>query len=381
MKNQAIYNVRQHYFENKKHLSYNENYKMLKNSENYKKLNSNMAQQILKEVDESFKSFFALLKLAKKGQYNAKIKLPNYLVKDGFTALVIGFVRLKDDMLVVPYSNSFRKTHKEIAIKLSPLLKGKKIKEIRIIPKQHSRYFEIQYIYDTEEIQRELNKEIDLGIDNLCTCVTNTGSSFIIDGRKLKSINQYYNKVNAKLQSIKDKQKIKGTTLRQKRITRKRNNRVNDFLSKAARIIVNYCLNNDIGKLVLGYNEDFQRNSNIGSINNQNFVNIPYGKLKDKLIYLCKLYGIEFKLQEESYTSKASFFDGDEIPIYGKENPQEYIFSGRRIKRGLYQTNAGKLINADCNGALNILRKSKVVDLSVLYNRGELNTPKRIRVV
>ena len=383
--NEAIYNIRQYYFNKKKYLSYNENYKMLKNSENYKKLNSNMAQQILKEADGSFKSFFGLLKLAKNGQYNGKIKLPNYLDKDGFTTLVIGFVRLKDDILVVPYSNSFKKTHQEVKIKLPPVLKDKKIKEIRIIPKQHSRYFEIQYTYEVEEVQRELNKEnalgIDLGIDNLCTCVTNTGVSFIIDGRKLKSINQYYNKINAKLQSIKDKQKIEHITLRQKRITRKRNNRINDYLSKAARIIVNYCLNNDIGRIVLGYNEDFQRNSNIGSINNQNFVNIPYGKLRDKLIYLCKLYGIEFKLQEESYTSKASFFDGDEIPIYDKENPQEYIFSGKRIKRGLYQTSTGKLINADCNGALNILRKSKVVDLSILYNRGELNTPKRIRVV
>ena len=384
--NEAIYNIRQYYFKNKKYLSYNENYKILKNSENYKKLNSNMAQQILKEVDGSFKSFFGLLKLAKNGQYdNKKIKLPKYLAKDGFTTLVIGFVRLKDDMLIIPYSNSFRKTHEEIAIKLPPVLKGKKIKEIRIIPKQYSRYFEIQYTYEVKEIKRKLNREnglgIDLGIDNLCTCVTNNGASFLIDGRKLKSINQYYNKINAKLQSIKDKQKIERTTLRQKRIARKRNNRINDYLSKIARIIINHCLNNDIGKLVLGYNEDFQRNSNIGSINNQNFVNIPYGKLRDKLIYLCKLYGIEFKLQEESYTSKASFFDGDEIPIYDKENLQEYIFSGKRIKRGLYQTRKGKLINADCNGALNILRKSKVVDLSILYNRGELNTPKRIRVV
>ena len=384
--NEAIYNIRQYYFNKKKYLSYNENYKMLKNSENYKKLNSNMAQQILKEADGSFKSFFALLKLAKNDQYNFKdIKLPKYLAKDGFTTLVIGFVRLKDDILIVPYSNSFKKTHQEVKIKLPPVLKGKKIKEIRIIPKQHSRYFEIQYIYEVEEIQRELNKNnalgIDLGINNLCTCVTDAGASFIIDGRKLKSINQYYNKTNAKLQSIKDKQKIEHITLRQKRIARKRNNRINDYLSKAARIIVNYCLNNDIGKIVLGYNEDFQRKSNIGSINNQNFVNIPYGKLRDKLIYLCKLYGIEFKLQEESYTSKASFFDGDIIPVYDKENPQEYKFSGKRIKRGLYQTSKGKLINADCNGALNILRKSKVVDLSVLYNRGELNTPKRIRVV
>ena len=385
LKNQAIYNVRQYYFKNKKYLSYNENYKMLKNSKNYKKLNSNMAQQILKEVDGSFKSFFGLLKLAKNGQYdNKKIKLPKYLDKDGFTTLVIGFVRLKDGMLIIPYSNSFRKAHKEIAIKLPPVLKDKKIKEIRIIPKQYSRYFEIQYTYEIEEIQRELNKNnvlgIDLGIDNLCTCVTNTGASFIIDGRKLKSTNQYYNKINAKLQSIKDKQKIERTTLRQKRITRKRNNRINDYLSKVARTIINYCLNNNIGRIVLGYNEDFQRNSNIGSINNQNFVNIPYGKLRDKLIYLCKLYGIEFKLQEESYTSKASFFDGDEIPIYDKENPQEYKFSGKRIKRGLYQTSKGYQLNADCNGALNILRKSKVVDLSILYNRGELNTPKRIRI-
>ena len=384
--NEAIYNIRQYYFNKKKYLSYNENYKILKNSENYKKLNSNMAQQILKEVDGSFKSFFGLLKLVKNGKYdNKKIKLPKYLDKDGFTTLVIGFVRLKDDMLIIPYSNSFKKTHKEIAIKLPPILKGKKIKEIRIIPKQYSRYFEIQYTYEVEEVQRELNKEnglgIDLGIDNLCTCVTNNGASFLIDGRKLKSINQYYNKINAKLQSIKDKQKIECTTLRQKKIARKRNNRIEDYLSKAARIIISYCLNNDIEKLVLGYNEDFQRNSNIGNINNQNFVNIPYGKLRDKLIYLCKLYGIEFKLQEESYTSKASFFDGDIIPVYDKENIQEYIFSGKRIKRGLYRTSAGKLINADCNGALNILRKSKVVDLSILYNRGELNTPKRIRVV
>ena len=287
--NEAIYNIRQYYFNKKKYLSYNENYKMLKNSENYKKLNSNMAQQILKQVDGSFKSFFGLLKLTKNGQYNGKIKLPKYLAKDGFTTLVIGFVRLKDDILIVPYSNSFKKTHQEVKIKLPPVLKDKKIKEIRIIPKQHSRYFEIQYIYKVEEVQRELNKNnalgIDLGIDNLCTCVTNAGASFIIDGRKLKSINQYYNKINAKLQSIKDKQKTSRTTLRQKRIARKRNNRIEDYLSKAARIIINYCLNNDIGKLVLGYNEDFQRKSNIGSINNQNFIKLSFNYINTILIF------------------------------------------------------------------------------------------------
>ena len=110
-------------------------------------------------------------------------------------------------------------------------------------------------------------------------------------------------------------------------------------------------------------------------------MNIPYGKLRDKLIYLCKLYGIEFKLQEESYTSKASFFDWDYLPTYSVDKSQKYTFSGKRVKRGLYQTKKGYLLNADCNGALNILRKSNVVDLNVLYSRGELDTPKRIRVV
>ena len=387
--NEAIYNIRQYYFNEKKYLNYQKNYSLLKNSPNYKLLNSNMAQQVLKEVDGSFKSFFSLIKLAEKGKYNFKdIKLPNYLDKKGFTTLIIGFVRLNENKLTIPYSNLFSKEHKKIEINIPPILVDKKIKEIRIIPKLNARFFEIQYTYEVKEIQRELNKNnalaIDLGINNLTTCVTNNGKSFIIDGRKLKSINQYYNKINAKLQSIKDKQGImRKTTLRQKKLARKRNNRVNDYMNKTARKIINYCLNNDIGNIVLGYNNDFQRNSNVGSINNQNFVNIPYSKLRDKLEYLSKLYGIEFKLQEESYTSIASFFDRDEIPIYiyNKDNSQEYIFSGKRIKRGLYKTKKGYLLNADCNGALNILRKSKVVSLEALYHRGELNTPKRIRVV
>lgn len=386
--NEAIYNVRQHYFNNKKYLSYKENYKMLKNSENYKKLNSNMAQQILKEVDESFKSFFALLKLAKQGKYNFKdIKLPNYLDKNGFTTLVICFVRIKDNILLIPYSYLYASEHKRISIKIPTILKDKKIKEIRIIPKLKARYFEIQYVYESKIEKLNLNKEnalgIDLGINNLCTCVTNSGNNFIIDGRKLKSINQFYNKRNAKLQSIKDtKKKIKEKIkLLQAKITMKRNNRVNDYLSKTVRMIINYCIENDIGKIVVGYNVTFQRNSNIGKVNNQNFVNIPYGKLRNKLEYLCKIYGIEFKLQEESYTSKASFWDKDEIPIFDENTNKKYKFSGRRIKRGLYRTSTGYEFNADCNGALNILRKSNVVDLTVLYSRGELDTPKRIRII
>ena len=383
--NEAIYNIRQYYFDNNEYLSYEKNYKLLKSSDNYKILNSNMAQQILKEVDGSFKSFFNLLRLAKQGKYNYKdIRLPHYLPKDSFTTLVIGFVRIKDNKLLIPFSNLYKKTHKPISINMPPILADKKIKEIRIIPKVNARFFEIQYTYEECIEQKKLNNQnalaIDLGINNLCTCVTSNGSSFIIDGKRLKSINQWYNKENAKLQSIKDKQGIDNITLRQSIILNNRNNKLNDYMNKAARYIVDYCINNDIGNIVVGYNETFQRNSDIGKRSNQTFVNIPYGKLRDKLEYLSKLYGINIIKQEESYTSKASFFDKDNIPIYCDNNHNAYSFSGQRIKRGLYKTGSNKLINADINGALNIMRKSSVVDINILYSRGEVDTPIRIRI-
>ena len=386
--NEAIYNCRQYYFNEGLYLNYEKNYTLLKNSDNYRLLNSNMAQQILKEVDGSFKSFFGLLKLAKKGKYNFKdVKMPSYLDKNGFTTLVIGFIRIKDDTLIIPYSYLFASEHKRTSIKIPTILKNKKIKEIRIIPKLKARYFEIQYVYESKVEKLNLNKENALGIDlgtlPICISLTNNGRSFIIDGRKLKSINQFYNKRNASLQALKDtKKKIKEKIkLLQAKIAMKRNNRVNDYLSKTARTIINHCIKNDIGKIVIGYNVTFQRNSNMGKVNNQNFVNIPYGKLRSKLEYLCNMYGIEYILQEESYTSKASFFDRDDLPIYNADNPREYTFSGKRVKRGLYITKKGNLINADVNGALNILRKSNAVDLNVLCDRGELDTPKRIRII
>lgn len=384
--NEAIYNVRQYYFTEGEFLKYEKNYTLLKNSPNYKALNSNMAQQILKEVDGSFKSFFGLLKLAKQGKYAFRdCKLPHYLPKDGYATLVIGFVRLNGNKLILPFSNNFKKTHKAVEITISPVLLDKKVKEIRIIPKAGARFFEIQYTYESECIQRNLNKNnalaLDLGINNLVTAVSNSGKTFIIDGRKLKSINQWFNKENARLQSIKDKQHFgKKTTNRQKAIARDRNNKVNDYMSKVARKVIDYCVANDIGTLVVGYNETFQRSSKIGKQNNQNFVNISYGRLRSKLKYLCELNSIVFEKQEESYTSKASFWDRDDIPVYNADNPKEYQFSGSRIHRGLYETAGGKTVNADVNGALNIMKKSNVVDMNILYGRGEVDTPVRIRI-
>jgi len=350
-----------------------------------------MAQQILKEVDGTFKSFFRLLKLAKKDKYNHnKIHLPRYLPMDGYSTLIIGFIRLHGNQLVLPYSRQFKQQHEPVVITIPPILLNKRIKEIRIIPKADARFFEIQYTYEVREEQRNLNKKhalaIDFGVNNLAACVTSTGKSFLIDGRRLKALNQWYNKENARLQSIKDRQNFgKGRTNRQKTLTRKRNNKVNDYMSKTARYIINYCLTQDIGTLVVGYHESFQKNSRLGKRNNQNFVNIPFGKLCRKLEYLSKLYGIVFVKQEESYTSKASFFDHDSIPVYQNEQTGKVVFfncqsSGRRIRRGLYETSSGKRLNADINGALNILKKSSVVSLAALYSRGAVDTPIRIRV-
>ena len=221
---------------------------------------------------------------------------------------------------------------------------------------------------------------IDLGIDNLCTCVTSSGKSFIIDGKKLKSFNQWYNKETSRLNSIKDKQKIKGYTKKLYKIATKRNNRVSDILHKSCKYIINYCINNNIDTVVCGMNKDFQRYSNLGKVNNQKFTQIPFGKIRDILNYLCELNGINFIEQEESYTSKASFWDRDEIPVFSSESKVKYDFSGKRVHRGLYCSKNGILLNADLNGSLNILRKSNVVSLEALYSRGVLNPPSRIRV-
>lgn len=387
LSNQATYNIRQHYFQEKQYLRYEANYHELKSCENYKMLNSNMAQQTLKDVDSMFKSFFALIRLAKQGKYNVKhIRLPKYLPKNGYSNLIIGLVRIrKDNIFTVPYSNAFKKKYEnKILIKIPKVLEDKKIKEIRIIPKFNARFFEIQYTYEVQEENIQLNTNnalaIDLGVNNLCTCVTNTGKSFIIDGRKLKSINQFFNRINARLQSIKDKQNIKRQTRQQYLISRKRKNRVDDYINKSCRHIINYCLSNDIGTLVVGYNQSFQNKTNLGRKNNQVFTQLPFGKIREKLEYLCKRYNINYILQEESYTSKASFFDNDDLPVYNADNPQTYEFSGKRIRRGLYQTKNNYRFNADCNGALNILRKSKAVDVTILCCRGEMDTPKRIRI-
>lgn len=358
-------------------MSYTDLYHEIKHTYEYKQLNSNMAQQILKIVDRNFKSFWGLINTKKRTKSVTKVRLPNYLNKDAHFSLIIGFVRIKNDYSFdLPMSRQYSNKNIKINFRLPAILRDKKIKEIRIIPKQNARFFEIHYVYEKEISSGIYNQNnalaIDLGIDNLMTCVTNHGQSFIMDGKKIKSINQYANKQNARLRSILDKQGLKDSK-RLNRLWYKRNNMIYDQILKSCRYVVEYCKNNDIGNIILGFNKDMTRSINIGKVNNQKVANLPMGKIKDTLAYMCKEAGIVFHLQEESYTSKVSFWDKDPI--------EKCDYSGMRIKRGLYKTKDGSFINADINGALNIMRKSKVVGLNTLYRRGVVDTPKRIRLI
>jgi len=393
--NFTLYAVRQYYFSEKKHLRYEAAYHVCKENENYKLLGTDLAQQIMKVVDRNFKSFYALISKAKSGTYQySAVRLPHYLPKDGVFSLIVPRIRIADGYYKLPMSPGFKREHGEIKIKFPPNLNADTIKEVRIHPKFDGRYFEIEYVtaYMPIEVEEQINNlnvdnalAIDLGLDNLATCVTNTGASFIVDGKKLKSINQWWNKENARLQShkcvgIKDLQGIKSTTHKQFLITRKRNNRMNYYMYKTARIIVNYCLEYGICNIVVGYNLDWKRSIDIGSRNNQNFVCIPHGNLRQKIQSLCERYGINYVEQEESYTSKADFFADDELPTWNADNPKDYEFSGKRVSRGQYRSSNGFVLNADCNGALNILRKSKLVDVTVLQCSGCVDQPKRIKV-
>lgn len=388
--NVGLYNIRQHYFVEKTFLKYESNYHVAKTNENYKLLQAGVSQQILKVVDRSFKSFFNLIKKAKNGEYRFQdIKIPRYLKKDGLFNLIFSTnaISIKDGFFRVAVSNAYKKAnpdYKDILIPFPSRLEGKKLKEVRIVPRNNGQFFHIQYVYEqpSEKTELDFNKAIaiDIGLNNLVSCVDSNGASFLVDGKKLKSINRLFNKEIARLQSIAMKQGLKYTK-RIDAITLKRNNQVNDYIKKCARTTINYCLENKIGNLVIGYNEDFKRNINIGKKNNQQFTQIPFGNLREQLSNLCKHYGILYKEQEESYTSKASFFDNDVMPKWNPADETEYPFSGKRIKRGLYRTSTGYEFNADINGALNILRKSNLLDCKILQARGSLARPSRIRVV
>ena len=314
------------------------------NQVDYRALPAKVAKYTQMKVDNAIKSFISL----KKSNISFKPKLPKYLDKDSrfvteyergaLSFKKDGFVKLSKSNIIFP-----TKLNKE------------DIRVIRLVPK--TGYYLIEILYDKKitPIKKRTNNKlasIDLGLNNLATVTSNSFAPFIVNGRPLKSINQYSNKMIAKYQKLLPKDQYSSKQIDFLRY--KREMKLNDYLSKAAKYLVNYLVSQSIDVLVIGTNTGWKQNINIGKRNNQNFTNIPFYKFKNKLIYLCKEVGIEVVEQEESYTSKSSFLDSDPIPTY--PNSTKTSFSGKRICRGLYKSK-NKTINADVNGSLNILKK------------------------
>lgn len=378
--NQSLYIVKQELKENNRWLSYYDLDKIMKTTKNldgdinYYKLKSQTSQQILKKLSSNISAYIKSIKdwSKNKNKYKGKPNFPKYKDKTSFETLVY--------------------TNQNSVIKNGYLFLSKTIK-IRI--PQYDKYsedlfnynqvtvkymsdnkFKIYITYDKNCINTNLNKDeymsIDLGVDNLCTIVnTVDGRTKIVNGKQIKSINQYYNKQLSKHKSILETNNNKLKTSKNiRKITAIRNNKINDLFHKISRWIINMSIDNGIGNIVVGYNRDWKDSIRIGHRNNQTFVSIPHLKLIQYLDYKCKLVGINLILHEEGYTSKCDSLTLEKVEKHD-------VYSGKRIKRGLFQSGIGKLINADVNGSINILRK--VVDDSVvktqIINSGLLFNP------
>ncbi|KLU61670.1 putative transposase [Peptococcaceae bacterium CEB3] len=378
--NVALYTLRQHFFKTGKLLGFNKLYKSAKANESYAMLQAGVSQQTLRKAHEAMKSFLSLKRLAVKGKYpTEKVSIPKYLPKDGYYPIVCSTnaISIHDGFFQVPMSrqNSFS----PIKIGIPDRLNGLPIREVRINPKHQARFLEAEFVYQMDVRPTPLRDDIlsiDLGVNNFASCIDTLGQSFLVDGKRIKSENQWYNKERSRLQSVKDLQGIKTETNRLAAIAFNRENFIRDYMSKSAHLIVKHCLQYRIGTVVVGVNPGWKQNINIGHRNNQNFVQIPYWKFRRFLGYLCEKNGIQYLEITESYTSKSSFLDRDEIPEY--QAGVRHTFSGRRISRGLYRSGKGQVINADLNGSANILRKAfPDTDLS-LVDKGILRNPVRL---
>lgn len=337
--NIGLFNIRQHYFDTKKFLTYIDLNKLFvkDKQEDYYKLPTKVSQQTLKLLEQNFKSFFGSIKSKKV----KKSRIPKYLDKCGRFTLVYTIQSISSKRLKEGY---LKLSGLDVEVKTSK----KDIKQARVIHKGDHIVIEIIYQYKESKLKEDNGRycSIDLGLNNLMTIGSNKIKPIIINGRPLKSINQYYNKKLSKLKS----EIGKGTSKRIKRLTSKRNNKIKDYLHKSSRHVINHLISNDINTLIIGKNNGWKKEINIGKVNNQKFVQIPHNMLVNMLVYKCKLEGINLIQTEESYTSKCSFIDGEDVKKH--EN-----YKGKRIKRGLFRSSNGILINADLNGSLNILKK------------------------
>lgn len=356
--NHANYLVRNEFAETGKWLRYQTLDKLLKEDlefPDYRNMpTAQSAQQILRLLDSIWKSFFNSIKdwSKNKDKYSGKPKFPKYKRKDGKMVLIVTNqqVRQEGDLLYFP--NSFCGfTIKPRCVTLDNF---EKINQVRIVPKGQSFCLEVVYSISIESESRSDNgryMSIDLGLDNLATVVTNTRlNPIIVNGKGLKSNNQYYNKKKAHYQSVAKQMNNQHYTNRLYRLTQKRNLKIEDYLHKASRYIIDFALEHQINTIVIGNNKNWKQSGSLGKVTNQAFVSIPHQKLIDKICYKAQLCGIQVILTEESYTSGTSFLDG-ELP------QKEFYNKKRRVKRGLFVSNKGVKINADVNAAFQIMKK------------------------
>ncbi len=379
--NCAVYYARQIYFKAHEYVTKAELDNELKNNRHFQAMYSQAAQQTCHSVFEGFKSFKALNKLFRQGKLVEKPRPPKYR-KRGLNIVSYPKQALKliGNNIRIPLGSKVKAWFgmDSFTLALPSNLEFKDIRELRLLPRNQCFYAE--FVYKLERVEAHLNPDnalgIDPGMDNWLTCVSATGTSFIIDGKHVKSLNRWYNK---KVSTIKDNKPQGFWSKKLAHLTEQRNRQMRDAVNKAARLVINHCLENNIGTIVFGWNQGQKQESNLGSKNNQKWVQVPTARLKERISQLCEQYGIRFVETEESYTSKASFVDGDYLPKYG-EKPDNWKPSGKRVKRGLYRTALNWYINADCNGASNILRKVSGmlgINLSGL-SRVPLTAPQRV---
>jgi IS605 OrfB family transposase len=381
--NCAVYYARQIYFKAHRYTGKTELGKQLKTNKHFQAMHSQAAQQTCHSVFESFKSFKALNNLFKRGELPEKPRPPKYR-KTGLN--IVSYpkqaLKLKEGNIRIPLGSQVKAWFgiDSFTIPMPSNLKFKDIRELRILPRNQCFYAE--FVYKLESVETNLNPDnalgIDPGMDNWLTCVSTVGTSFVVDGKHVKSLNRWYNK---KVSTIKEGKPQGFWSKKLAHLTELRNRQMREAVNKAARLVINHCLENNIGTVVFGWNQGQKQASNMGSKNNQKWVQVPTARLKDRISSLCEQYGIRFVETEESYTSSSSFVDGDYLPEYG-EKPNNWKPSGRRVKRGLYRTALNWYINADCNGAANILRKvATMLGLNLGgVGRVPLTAPQRIKL-
>ena len=376
--NQGRHFINEHYKKESKFLSYCDLDKLLKNLTElnyYRQMcKSQVAQQCLRQLNSNYTSYFKALKDYKKypSKYKGMPEKPKFKNKQNGITFTYQSIKIKGQFIVI---NKEHKVHIPNEVYKEEL---NNFKTISFIPFYNR--IKVVIVYETKELNKDLNLDeylsIDLGMNNLCSCVSKD-DCFILNGKPLKSINQYFNKELSKLKSERplkgDKQDYNYNSFKIKNLSLKRELKITDMLHKASKYLVNYCVKHKIGTIIFGRNKDWKDSIQLGKQTNQNFVSIPFYKLLKMLEYKCKMIGINLVTQEESYTSKCDALTFEEVKCHEK-------YKGSRIKRGLFLSSIGKVLNADINGALNILRKylhlkevnefpviQKIIDRGLLY--------------